>query len=136
MGSEDEAMVDKRDYYEVLGVEKSATQSDLKNAFRRLQGSTIPTEALNPTPRTDSRRFRKPMPSFQTIRSGLNTIDSVMKVRKAVRLVDLVEDSTSTSKISWVVISFPRSLVEVRIDDAHDEVLTFSCVIPLTLLTC
>ena len=36
VGSEDEAMVDKRDYYEVLGVEKSATQSDLKNAFRRL----------------------------------------------------------------------------------------------------
>lgn len=33
---EDEAMADKRDYYEVLGVDKSASQSDLKNAFRRL----------------------------------------------------------------------------------------------------
>ena len=29
-------MADKRDYYEVLGVEKSASQSDLKNSFRRL----------------------------------------------------------------------------------------------------
>ena len=29
-------MTDKRDYYEVLGVEKSATAGDLKNAFRRL----------------------------------------------------------------------------------------------------
>lgn len=29
-------MSDKRDYYEVLGVEKSATSSDLKNAFRSL----------------------------------------------------------------------------------------------------
>ena len=29
-------MTDKRDYYEVLGVENSASQSDLKNAFRRL----------------------------------------------------------------------------------------------------
>ena len=29
-------MADKRDYYEVLGVEKSASQADLKNAFRRL----------------------------------------------------------------------------------------------------
>lgn len=29
-------MVEKRDYYEVLGVEKSATAADLKNAFRRL----------------------------------------------------------------------------------------------------
>ena len=29
-------MSDKRDYYEVLGVEKSASSGDLKNAFRRL----------------------------------------------------------------------------------------------------
>ena len=29
-------MADKRDYYEVLGVERSATEKDLKNAFRRL----------------------------------------------------------------------------------------------------
>tara|TARA_B100000003_G_scaffold201473_1_gene209576 strand:+ start:369 stop:1490 length:1122 start_codon:yes stop_codon:yes gene_type:complete len=29
-------MTDKRDYYEVLGVEKSASSGDLKNAFRRL----------------------------------------------------------------------------------------------------
>jgi molecular chaperone DnaJ len=34
--NEGESMADKRDYYEVLGVEKSASQSDLKNAFRRL----------------------------------------------------------------------------------------------------
>ena len=29
-------MADKRDYYEVLDVERSATEKDLKNAFRRL----------------------------------------------------------------------------------------------------
>jgi len=29
-------MSDKRDYYEVLGVEKSASERDLKNAFRSL----------------------------------------------------------------------------------------------------
>ena len=29
-------MSEKRDYYDVLGVEKSASASDLKNAFRRL----------------------------------------------------------------------------------------------------
>lgn len=36
VGNEDEGMSDKRDYYEVLGVEASATAGDLKNAFRRL----------------------------------------------------------------------------------------------------
>ena len=34
--NEDGKMSDKRDYYDVLGVEKSASTSDLKNAFRRL----------------------------------------------------------------------------------------------------
>ena len=34
--TEDDAMSDKRDYYEVLGVEKSASPSELKNSFRRL----------------------------------------------------------------------------------------------------
>lgn len=34
--NEDDVMTDKRDYYEVLGVDKSASSGDLKNAFRRL----------------------------------------------------------------------------------------------------
>ena len=34
--SEDGSMSEKRDYYDVLGVEKSASAGDLKNAFRRL----------------------------------------------------------------------------------------------------
>lgn len=34
--NEDGKMSEKRDYYDVLGVEKSASASDLKNAFRRL----------------------------------------------------------------------------------------------------
>lgn len=48
MGNEDEAMEDKRDYYEVLGVEKSATQSDLKNAFRRLARKYHPDRSTEP----------------------------------------------------------------------------------------
>ena len=48
MGNEDEAMDDKRDYYEVLGVEKSATQSDLKNAFRRLARKYHPDRSTEP----------------------------------------------------------------------------------------
>ena len=48
MGDEDEAMDDKRDYYEVLGVEKSATQSDLKNAFRRLARKYHPDRSTEP----------------------------------------------------------------------------------------
>ena len=61
-------MSDKRDYYEVLGVAKDASDSDLKNAFRRL-----------------ARKYHP----------DLNTIDTDMMGHKD--LEDSVEaDSTST----------------------------------------
>ena len=48
VANEDEAMTDKRDYYDVLGVEKSASQSDLKNAFRRLARKYHPDRSTEP----------------------------------------------------------------------------------------
>ena len=41
-------MSDKRDYYEVLGVEKSAGSGDLKNAFRRLARKYHPDRSTEP----------------------------------------------------------------------------------------
>ena len=41
-------MSDKRDYYEVLGVEKSASSGDLKNAFRRLARKYHPDRSTEP----------------------------------------------------------------------------------------
>ncbi len=46
--TEDDAMSDKRDYYEVLGVEKSASASDLKNSFRRLARKYHPDRSTEP----------------------------------------------------------------------------------------
>ena len=45
---EDDNMSDKRDYYEVLGVEKSASSGDLKNAFRRLARKYHPDRSTEP----------------------------------------------------------------------------------------
>ena len=39
-------MADKRDYYEVLGLDKSATDSDIKKAYRKLAKESHPD--LNP----------------------------------------------------------------------------------------
>jgi molecular chaperone DnaJ len=41
-------MSDKRDYYEVLGVEKSASPSELKNSFRRLARKYHPDRSTEP----------------------------------------------------------------------------------------
>ena len=36
-------MAEKRDYYEVLGIGKNATDAEIKSAYRKLAKSTIPT---------------------------------------------------------------------------------------------
>ena len=41
-------MADKRDYYEVLDVDRSATEKDLKNAFRRLARRFHPDRSEEP----------------------------------------------------------------------------------------
>jgi molecular chaperone DnaJ len=46
--TEDDAMSDKRDYYEVLGVENSASPSELKNSFRRLARKYHPDRSTEP----------------------------------------------------------------------------------------
>jgi molecular chaperone DnaJ len=40
---EDLIMADKRDYYEVLGVDKNADEATLKKAYRNLAKNIIPT---------------------------------------------------------------------------------------------
>ena len=47
-------MAEKRDYYEVLGVDKNADDAALKKAFRQL--------AKKYHPDRNSRKYRKPMP--------------------------------------------------------------------------
>ncbi|MDO4734869.1 MAG: DnaJ domain-containing protein, partial [Lachnospiraceae bacterium] len=50
-------MADKRDYYEVLGVEKTASQDDIKKAYRKLAKKYQPH--MNPGDKEAEAKFKE-----------------------------------------------------------------------------
>ena len=120
VSNEDGAMSEKRDYYDVLGVEKSASASDLKNAFRRLARKYHPDRS---TEEDAEDRFKEIQEAYAVLSddqkrlstTGLGTVD--LKVRPSVVLVAV--DSTSTSRTSLEEISFPRFLAVALVDAPH-----------------
>ncbi len=59
-----------RDPYDVLGVAKSASEAEIKSAFRKLGKSTTPTKARSRGPRSASRKSARPTKSSAMTRSA------------------------------------------------------------------
>ena len=72
-------MAEKRDYYEVLGIGKNATDAEIKSAYRKLAKKYHPD--LNPAikkPRKSSKRSTKPTMCFPTRRNASAMISSAL----------------------------------------------------------
>ena len=62
-------MADKRDYYEVLGVGKNATESEIKSAYRKLAKKYHPD--LNPGDKEAEEKFKEVNEAHEySVRSG------------------------------------------------------------------
>ncbi len=58
-------MADKRDYYEVLGVQKSASEDDIKKAYRKLAKQYHPD--LNPGDKNAEAKFKEVNEAYEVL---------------------------------------------------------------------
>ena len=134
---EEGCISEKRDYYDVLGVEKSASAATSRTPSAVSHANTIPTGAPRRMQRTDSKRFKRPTPCSRTTKSVLNTTGlgtAGLKVHRSADSVAAV--STSTSKTSSGEISSLRFLAVALADGPHAEVLTSSSATPSRSVMC
>ena len=94
----------KRDYYEVLGVNKNATEEELKKAYRQVAKKYHPD--LNPGNAEAEAKFKEANEAYAVLSDDVSMISSVMQ---ALTVTDSAEADSTTPIWTSVIYSVPSS---------------------------
>ena len=123
-------MAEKRDYYEVLGVSKGASDDEIKKAFRKMSKKYHPD--LNPNNKEAEKKFKEVNEAYQVLSDPerkVNTTNSDTQVltrtseRAAVALTAAVLTLAIYSAISSEAVSEDSAAVKEETD--QNAVLIF-----------
>ena len=121
-------MAEKRDYYEVLGVEKNADDSAIKKAYRQLAKKYHPD--ANPGDETAAAKFREASEAYAVLRERRMTL-TVMRHLMPIPLQEQAPASEDLTLAEWICrISFRSfSAADFPVEGSQEEELTV--VVPI-----
>ena len=114
-------MADKRDYYEVLGVSKTASDSELKSAYRKLAKKYHPD--VNPGDKEAEAKFKEATEAYSVLSDAekRRQYDQFGHLKMAV--AEPADSAALTSTVqTWVIFSV--TFLEICLEAAEDAVPT------------
>ena len=110
-------MAEKRDYYEVLGVSKGASDSEIKSAYRKLAKKYHPD--MNPGDKEAEAKFKEASEAYAVL-SEIREDSMTSSVMQHLMAVPVVQVALTLA--AWIWVTYSVIFLEISLAAAVQEV--------------